>query len=40
MTVKIKKLEKDSAAWKSKWENCNKALLGMIDQVSSNFSFF
>ncbi|GAB1597583.1 girdin-like [Argonauta hians] len=36
MSGKIKKLEKDSASWKNKWENCNKALIGMIDQKTSS----
>eukprot|EP00106_Octopus_bimaculoides_P004261 XP_014771703.1 PREDICTED: girdin-like isoform X2 [Octopus bimaculoides] len=36
MSGKIRKLEKDSAAWKNKWENCNKALIGMIDQKTSS----
>ncbi|XP_019405710.1 PREDICTED: beta-taxilin [Crocodylus porosus] len=32
MTKKMKKLEKDTATWKSRFENCNKALLDMIDE--------
>ncbi|XP_070589735.1 beta-taxilin isoform X2 [Erythrolamprus reginae] len=32
MTKKIKKLEKDTATWKSRFENCNKALLDMIEE--------
>lgn len=34
MTKRIKKLEKDGAAWKNKWENANKALLDMVEEVS------
>lgn len=33
MTKKMKKLEKDTATWKSRFENCNKALLEMIEEV-------
>lgn len=33
MTKRIKKLEKDGAAWKNKWENANKALLEMVEEV-------
>ncbi|NXL61945.1 TXLNB protein, partial [Chordeiles acutipennis] len=32
MTKKIKKLEKDTATWKSRFENCNRALLDMIEE--------
>lgn len=32
MTKRIKKLEKDGAAWKSKWEHANKALLEMAEE--------
>ncbi|XP_066471289.1 beta-taxilin [Tiliqua scincoides] len=32
MTKKMKKLEKDTATWKSRFENCNKALLEMIEE--------
>ncbi|XP_051853818.1 beta-taxilin isoform X1 [Antechinus flavipes] len=31
-TKKMKKLEKDTATWKSRFENCNKALLDMIEE--------
>ncbi|XP_059033389.1 beta-taxilin [Mustela lutreola] len=31
-TKKMKKLEKDTAMWKSRFENCNKALLDMIEE--------
>ncbi|XP_048345539.1 beta-taxilin [Sphaerodactylus townsendi] len=34
MTKKMKKLEKDTATWKSRFENCNKALLDMIEEKS------
>lgn len=30
----MKKLEKDTATWKARFENCNKALLDMIEEVS------
>ncbi|XP_039913338.1 beta-taxilin [Hirundo rustica] len=32
MTKKMKKLEKDTATWKSRFENCNRALLDMIEE--------
>lgn len=31
-TKKMKKLEKDTATWKGRFENCNKALLDMIEE--------
>ena len=34
MTKKIKKLEKDTCMWKTRWENSNKALLDMAEEVS------
>ncbi|XP_015677662.1 beta-taxilin [Protobothrops mucrosquamatus] len=34
MTKKMKKLEKDTATWKARFENCNKALLDMIEEKS------
>lgn len=33
----MKKLEKDTATWKSRFENCNRALLDMIEEVSGLF---
>lgn len=35
MTKKIKKLEKETIIWRSKWENNNKALLQMAEEVRS-----
>ena len=35
MTKKIKKLEKETTMWKSRWENSNKALLEMAEDVST-----
>ncbi|NXT01984.1 TXLNB protein, partial [Jacana jacana] len=32
MTKKMKKLEKDTATWKSRFENCNRTLLDMIEE--------
>ncbi|XP_067901642.1 beta-taxilin [Heterodontus francisci] len=32
MTKRMKKLEKETVMWKTKWESCNKALLDMIDE--------
>ncbi|XP_068087786.1 beta-taxilin [Hyperolius riggenbachi] len=32
MTKKMKKLEKDTNTWKMRFENCNKALLDMIEE--------
>uniref|UniRef100_H0WHE8 Taxilin beta n=1 Tax=Otolemur garnettii TaxID=30611 RepID=H0WHE8_OTOGA len=34
-TKKMKKLEKDTATWKARFENCNKALLDMIEERAS-----
>ncbi|KAJ7300334.1 hypothetical protein JRQ81_000056 [Phrynocephalus forsythii] len=34
MTKKIKKLEKEIIVWRTKWENNNKALLQMAEEVS------
>ncbi|XP_053317008.1 beta-taxilin [Spea bombifrons] len=34
MTKKMKKLEKDTNTWKTRFENCNKALLDMIEEKS------
>ncbi|XP_039178684.1 beta-taxilin isoform X2 [Crotalus tigris] len=34
MTKKMKKLEKDTATWKARFENCNRALLDMIEEKS------
>ena len=33
MTKKIKKLEKETMVWRTKWENNNKALLQMAEEV-------
>lgn len=33
----MKKLEKDTATWKGRFENCNKALLDMIEEVRELF---
>lgn len=35
MTKKIKKLEKETGMWKSRWENSTKALLEMAEEVRS-----
>ncbi|XP_072265091.1 beta-taxilin [Pyxicephalus adspersus] len=32
MTKKMKKMEKDTNTWKTRFENCNKALLDMIEE--------
>jgi hypothetical protein len=34
MTKKIKKLELETHQWKLKWENCNKSLLHVTEQVT------
>jgi hypothetical protein len=39
MTKRIKKLEKDGASWKNKWENANKALIDMAEEVRFFNSF-
>ena len=33
MTKKIKKLEKETAVWRSRWENSNKSLIDMAEEV-------
>ena len=33
MTKRCKKMEKDGAQWKGKWENANRALLEMAEEV-------
>ena len=33
MTKKIKKLEKETAHWRTRWENSNKALVNMAEEV-------
>lgn len=33
MIKRIKKFEKDGVVWKSKWENVNKVLLEMVEEV-------
>ncbi|KAI7799960.1 beta-taxilin isoform X1 [Triplophysa rosa] len=43
MTKKMKKLEKESNIWKTRFESCNKALVEMIDERSEKakeFEFF
>jgi len=34
MTKKMKKLEKESSTWKTRFESCNKALVEMIEEVT------
>jgi len=34
MAKKMKKLEKEATGWKSRFDNCNKALLDMVGDVS------
>ncbi|KAK6170433.1 hypothetical protein SNE40_018831 [Patella caerulea] len=36
MGKRIKKLEKEGASWKAKWQGCNKALLDMVDEKQKN----
>ena len=38
MTKKIKKLEKETTMWRSRWENSNKALLEMAEEVRKQFN--
>lgn len=33
MTKKIKKLEKETTMWRTRWENSNRALLEMAEEV-------
>lgn len=33
MTEQMKKMEKDTNLWKSRFENCNKALTDMMEEV-------
>lgn len=35
MTEKMKKMEKETNLWKSRFENCNKALTDMMEEVRS-----
>lgn len=37
MTKKIKKLEKETTQWRSKWESNNQALLQMAEEVTLSF---
>lgn len=37
MTKKIKKLEKETAMYRSRWESSNKALLEMAEEVRNPF---
>ncbi|XP_072369820.1 beta-taxilin isoform X2 [Scyliorhinus torazame] len=37
MTKRMKKLEKETIMWKTKWEACNKALLDMIEEREVRF---
>ncbi len=39
MTKKIKKLEKETAMYRSRWESSNKALLEMAEEVKQIFVF-
>ncbi|XP_056336877.1 beta-taxilin isoform X2 [Danio aesculapii] len=40
MTKKMKKLEKESTTWKTRFESCNKALVEMIDERSEKAKEF
>lgn len=40
MTKKIKKLEKETAMYRSRWESSNKALLEMAEEVKQIFFFY
>lgn len=35
MTEKMKKMEKETNLWKSRFESCNKALTDMMEEVRS-----
>lgn len=39
MTKKIKKLEKETTQWRTKWESNNQALLQMAEEVTVLFVF-
>jgi hypothetical protein len=39
MTKKIKKLEQETASWKSKWEGCDKSLQNVLKQVRNCFFY-
>lgn len=41
MSEKMKKMDKESNLWKTRFENCNKALTTMIEEVCGErfFSF-
>ena len=36
MSKKMKKLEKESLSWKSRFDGCNKALVDMATDVRNN----
>uniref|UniRef100_A0A8C2I3K0 Taxilin beta a n=1 Tax=Cyprinus carpio TaxID=7962 RepID=A0A8C2I3K0_CYPCA len=40
MTKKMKKLEKESSIWKTRFESCNKALVEMIEEKAKEFELF
>lgn len=40
MTKKIKKLEKETTQWKTKWESNNQALLQMAEEVKFTLLMF
>jgi len=39
MAKKIKKLEKETAMYRQRWENSNKALVAMAEEVSAGFVY-
>ena len=39
MTEKMKKMEKETNVWKSRFENCNKALTDMMQEVGRRRRF-
>uniref|UniRef100_A0A672GGZ8 Taxilin beta n=1 Tax=Salarias fasciatus TaxID=181472 RepID=A0A672GGZ8_SALFA len=40
MSEKMKKVEKESNVWKTRFENCNKALTDMIEEVRKEYELF
>lgn len=40
MTEKMKKMEKETHLWKSRFENCNKALTDMMEEVRPSRTLF
>ena len=40
MTKTIKKLEKEKLSWKTKFDNCNRSVLQMVEEVGHAISVY